>query len=127
MRTFLSMTVLVLLLLGCQKEQTAQNDSLTGKWKLKEYYIDPGDGSGRWQAAADGNSYIEFKTDGSVISTAPFFTEYTRFEVLNDSVVRFTDNANLYPMNVRYEFTPTQLTLYPPCIEGCGFRYTATD
>jgi hypothetical protein len=89
--------------------------------------MDPGDGSGTWKPADPAHpSYIQFNADGSYTSVPPQFIDADRYKILNDSVVIFI-GTTIDSMPMRYHFLPATLTIYPPCYEGCGFKYIAVN
>ena len=109
---------------GCKKNIQVENSSLAGKWKLQEYLADPGDGSGTWQAADPLHpGYLEFKKDGTLIFSPNNIYNSDHYQLTSDSTMIFLRGSDNFPM--RYHFSETLLTLYPPCIEPCGERYIA--
>jgi hypothetical protein len=116
----------VVLSFSCSKN-IVKNNSLVGKWKLVEYYMDPGDGSGTWKADNTGSNFIEFKPDGNYISTDSSNTTVMKYKIIDSVSVRFIRTNSREDYTHRYELTDnnTVLYLYPPCIEGCGLKYKA--
>jgi hypothetical protein len=118
---FLAMIYLVV---GCKKSSdtgSLTNNSIFGKWKLTEYYTDPGGGGATWQAADPNNlSTIEFRLDGTLNITPSSVYNSDHFKVLSDSTLIFIRGTDSLPY--RYQFSKALLSLYPPCIEGCGDR-----
>lgn len=95
--------------------------NLQGKWKFKEFYVDPGNGSGKWQPAPSGQTYIEFKTDGTISSDLPLFTN-SRYENPTDSSFQMR-NGGTYAYTIYYTIEGNRLELNPLCFEGCGYRF----
>ena len=124
MRKVCLLFAIIFSIISCQKSSQAKHSNLVGKWKLTESYMDPGDGSGVWQAADPAHpGYIEFKSDGTLITTPYNIYAATRYKTTSDSTVLFIRETDTLPM--RYNFSKTLLVLYPPCDEGCGQKYIA--
>lgn len=89
--------------------------------------MDPGDGSETWQPANPAHpEYVQFNTDGTITSSPSNFYNADHYRTLNDSVILFIRQAtDSLPM--RYELTKSKLAIYPPCIEGCGYKYVAVQ
>jgi hypothetical protein len=111
---------------ACERTTPVGNNSLIGKWKLSESLADPGDGSGTWQLADPLHpSHLEFKNDGT-LSFSPYdIYNSDRYQVTSDSTMVFFRGSESF--NMRYNFSKTILSLYAPCIEACGSRYTAVQ
>lgn len=124
MKKFFLLAAVVLAFASCKKNTQAENESIAGKWKLSESFADPGDGSGTWQAADPLHpSYLEFKKDGRLIFSPSNIYNADHYQVTSDSTIIFLRGSESF--HIRYQFSKTMLTLYPPCIEGCGERYLA--
>ncbi|MGN6616416.1 MAG: hypothetical protein ACTHJ5_04505 [Ilyomonas sp.] len=118
-------SIATVLLISCSKD-VVKNDRLYGKWQLTEYYIDAGNGSGTWQPAHERLS-VEFTRSGEFIQYTGNGNDTTNFTLLSDSTLQInTSNASPF-LPYRYELKDNNATLflYPPCIEGCGYKYTA--
>ena len=120
--------LLLLLTAACRKyntEETGSDSSLTGKWRLSEFYMDPGDGSGTWQPAGvlPNTVYAEFKPGGKFQADASFFSGYNRYTVISDSTLWLINSMNKDTVPVLYKIVFKTLTLRPPCIEGCGYKF----
>lgn len=120
---FVLATVMIVIIFGCNKS-APKNNSIHGKWMLTEYYVDPGNGSGTWKNAdiSDPN-YLEFKSNGSLESNKGVFKNYNHYDILNDSVFEFHSSTPGNSLKSKYFLTSGLLSIYPPCIEGCGFKY----
>jgi hypothetical protein len=131
MRLFIRLLIIafITVTVACNKS-TSSNDGkgLTGKWKLKELYVDPGNGSGQW-GPLDRTVYAEFKSDGTFILKDLGFDVYHKYYAKNDSVFVlilkdtqvFRPDSTLVP----YTISNGELTMNPiMCIEGCGYRFT---
>jgi hypothetical protein len=117
-------TLILYTIAACKKSSVPLqiNSSIVGKWKLSESYSDPGDGSGTWQKADPLNpSYLTFNPDGSLDITPPDIYNPDHYKLTSDSTMFFYRGSDSIYM--RYSFSETLLSIYPPCIEGCGERY----
>ena len=122
------MTLISLSILACGKKNTAaaENEGIVGKWKLTESLADPGDGSGKWQPADPAHpSYLEFRSDGTLISTPTGLPSNgaDRYQLLSDSTVLFYNGT--FSIRESYNLTKTTLSITPPCFEACGMHYIA--
>lgn len=109
----------------CKKDAHTPNTTLSGKWKLSQSLLDPGDGSGKWMAVPANNTvYVQFDSDGKLSGTAfPGDVSY----VVKDSVtLTFTSKDNVL-QNYRYSIKIDTMTMSPDgpirCIEACGAKY----
>lgn len=96
--------------------------TLQGKWKFQQFYIDPGNGSGTWQPAPQGQTYIEFKADGTLGTDVGMFASLTSYEVKDDHTVVLRSASQEFEIN--YKIESEQLELNPMCVEGCGYKFT---
>lgn len=94
---------------------------LYGKWQLREVYQDPGDGSGRYELAKGDAKYLTFTREGVVSGDA--IPGYVRFKILDGQRVALYIDDKTKPIEVGYKVDSHRLTLTPPCIEGCGFKF----
>jgi hypothetical protein len=104
----------------CDPENSSY--TLQGKWKFKEYYMDPGNGSGKWQPAPQGQTYVEFKTDGTLASDLPLFSNYPKYQH-TDSTITVLAPVGTNQFMIYYKIEGSTLELNPLCFEGCGFRF----
>jgi hypothetical protein len=119
---FILMAVMVLAVAGCKKNSSVEDGGLIGKWKLTESYADPGDGSGTWHMADPSNpQYLEFRDDGRLIFSPADMYDSDHYQVTSDSTMNFIRGSESFPM--RYHLSENMLSLFPPCIEGCGLKY----
>jgi hypothetical protein len=121
----ISFAILVILSLftSCKKKD---GGSLTGTWELKEVLMDPGNGSGVFNAVSSDKNLV-FHTNGNVncngvicdmsiesnTSTAGTYSEI-------DSTLISTACPNLI---LKYEVSGDTLILIYPCIEPCKAKY----
>ncbi|WP_420460943.1 hypothetical protein [Neolewinella sp.] len=116
------------LLAGCDKDEPTP-DSILGTWKLREVYVDPGDGSGTFQPT-DYARTITFFPDST------YTTDQTICNIGNHpadgggSGVYSPGRQLIFPTTCRinaeypYDIAGRQLTVTYFCIEGCAERYT---
>jgi hypothetical protein len=118
---------LVVFILGCKKSdvQLIENN-LIGKWMYTAYELGNA-GPGQWRSAPP-NQVIEFKSDGSFISTNHFWTE-TQFQTLDSVTIKFWPDATSQGfILIRYSIDTLagELLMYPInpiCAEGCEYKY----
>lgn len=129
MKTLFKLTSILCLffVISCSKDKSVDNPgldpALNGKWKLIETLADPGNGSGKWRPV-DNNAPIEtilFKKDGKLEwSSYKEFRVYTKSDSVTLSFVKIDASVR----NYFYKVKTDTLILSPPCIEGCGYKYT---
>lgn len=124
-KVFVFISTVTVLLISCSK-YLIKNDRLYGKWQLTDYYADPGNGSGTWQHTNE-RLNVEFTRSGQFIEYNSNGNDTTGFTMLSDSTLQInTINASPFLL-YHYELNDDNATLflYPPCIEGCGYKYKA--
>lgn len=119
--------VLLFLFAGCDKDTVElDQDSIPGKWKLRESYVSDGS-PGKWvQSKTD--LVVEFKSDGTLAGNV--FTGYATYTIKDaKTIVLF--KADKTEQNYAYELKDGVLTLSPAgpimCIEGCADRFVRID
>ncbi|MCC6287743.1 MAG: hypothetical protein IT249_07650 [Chitinophagaceae bacterium] len=106
---------------GCSKEKRISSP-LIGSWKLHSFYRSPG-GLSEWQVVDPGTpQYITFKNNGQYIQEPASSYGVDRFKIKNDSVLIFLLH-NEESFEHHYQINNDTLTLIPPCIEGCAYKY----
>ena len=102
--------------------------SFIGKWNYSEWYFSIG-GPGQWKPVLPANQFIEFKKDGSFISTQSFLSGANRFELADNGKIKFytTSSPSGFTL-MQYELSAdnSELQLYPinpACIEGCSNKF----
>lgn len=95
---------------------------LHGKWKFKEYYVDPGNGSGTWQPAPQGQTYIDFNINGTLATDVGLFSGYSKYES-TDSTVTIMNISGTNQFFMYYNIEGNVLTLNPLCFEGCSYKF----
>ena len=125
MNRIFSVAVILLTIAGfsCAKvcSEPESDGGIAGEWKFTASLIDPGDGSGTWQAAPP-NQSITFNADGTFAGDVGLFMDYTRYEVLNDSALKLI-KADAAFITLRYKQEGNGLELNPQCFERCGFKF----
>lgn len=115
--------VLLFLFTACDKETVElDQDSIAGKWKLRESYLSEG-GAGKWEQSKK-DVVVEFKTDGSLAGNA--FQSYVSYSIKDTKTIVFS-KADKTEQNYAYELKDGVLTMSPSgpimCIEGCADRF----
>jgi hypothetical protein len=123
------LTAFITATIACNKPASpGDGKGLTGKWKLKEYYVNPGGGNGVWRTL-DRTAYAEFKPDGTFIMNDLGFDVYNRYFLKNDSVfVLVLGTMQAFrpdSTHVPFKINNGELSMNPMmCIEGCEYRFT---
>lgn len=114
--------VMITAFIGCTKEKRHHN-SLIGKWKQVEVYINPGNG-GSWQPDNSPSvTTIQFNADGGFQSNDNYFGNFNRYELSGDTI-RFYPAMNGVIRFGWYKFvSDTKLQITYTCMEGCGSRF----
>jgi hypothetical protein len=109
-------------------DPTVKN-TITGTWRLVEYFQDRGDGTGKWIAATDAErEQISFTADGKVSfsSNSPLVHRgFDRYRIVDANHVELYSSSNA-DMKELYYFnreSDTQLLFNPQCRENCSRRY----
>ena len=115
--------VLLFLFAACDKETLElDQDSIPGKWKLRESYSSDG-GPGKWEQSKK-DLVVEFKTDGTLAGNV--FQEYVSYTIQDTKTIVFL-KADKTEQNYGYELKDGILTMSPAgpimCIEGCADRF----
>jgi hypothetical protein len=109
---------------------------IIGKWKLIEQYLDPGDGSGDFQAI-NSDRVVEFLSDGTVQVNGILCFMSSEVGDKESGTYQFTDDADtqldgeIIPntcssrsAKVYFELqNDGNLILWYQCIEGCGQKF----
>jgi len=123
--SFILLALTGLLFVTCKKDGDTANATLTGKWKLTESLLDPGDGSGKWMPVPNSAVvYIQFESNGKLEGTA--FPGYISYLVKDSVTLTFTSKDNVL-QNYRYAIKNDTITMSPDgpirCYEACGAKY----
>ena len=123
--TRLGWLILIILLVGCAKEENNQNtrDDIAGKWLRIEEYVNPGSG-GSWVQTNDVPPVtVEFTAGGKVISNHTLYSNYTDYRKKGTDSIEITNPGSSSRVN-KYSFENGKLTILYTCREGCGDRFT---
>jgi hypothetical protein len=113
--------------LSCKKSgiQPIKNE-LIGKWIYAAYNLGIA-GPGQWRPAPP-NQVIEFKSDGSFVTTDHFWAE-SQFQTLDSATIKFWPDATsqgFILMRYLIDTLAGELLMYPispMCAEGCEYKY----
>lgn len=122
---FAFIAALAITAFSCSRTTCGPEDGafgLQGKWKFKEYYVSPGDGSQNWQLPPAGQTYIEFKTNGSFATDIGGWANYSSYQYTY-STITLLPPSGANKLLVYYKIEGTTLTLSPLCFEGCAYRF----
>ena len=124
----MKLIIAAVILLGsstCSKIENYTGSGIIGKWQLTESLISPGD-MGVWTKADPNNPItISFSTTGTVNVMPSNQYDPIRYALTSDSTMLMYRTTDSLPY--RYTVDGDKLTLYPPCIEPCAFKYKAID
>jgi hypothetical protein len=123
MKTYFFVMVAAAVLAACSKnaKPVIERDTLTGNWQLIEEYVSAG-GPGKWQPADPQHlSFVSFGEDSIVFTVDGKSTNY-HIETVDSASIKFSNPQGEY--FYRYSIENNELTLSPPCIEGCMQKYT---
>ncbi|MCF2487124.1 hypothetical protein [Dyadobacter sp. CY347] len=136
-RASIFVTLLFVSLFSCKDDDVdAGNNGLVGKWKMTEYLFDPGDGSGKFQRASEGeSSVVEFKANGDFKETrgslSSYVNLYTKYKLIGNDLIELSGapNSVAYPAhNWSYkDLTPTSVTLGFSCDGTCLGKFVAVE
>ena len=107
----------------------AEKNTLTGTWRLVEYYQDRGDGTGQWVGATDADrEQITFAASGEVSfsSNSPLANRgFNRYRIIDGNHVELYSSANGDMKEIFYynRESNDQLIFNPQCRENCSRRY----
>ncbi|WP_432708900.1 hypothetical protein [Pedobacter sp.] len=116
---FVLLFVFSLVYVGCKKTEQGPVE-LYGKWKLNEILADPGDGSGKYRKVTGEPKYLMINRSGKMSGDA---INLKQFKVLDSVRMEVINTDYKEPVVYYYEVSESSLTLNPPCIEGCGYRF----
>lgn len=118
------LVALVILSIGygsCKKNDFGPGE-IFGKWKLTEFWADPGfGGEPNYMKASGKPQYIMFNKLGQVAGDA--IPGLLSFKVLDSVTMEVLFKKDRQRGSFRYELSGDSLTLYGGCIEGCSYRF----
>ena len=118
---FTLLMITLVILVSCRKDRKDGPGEIYGTWKLTETMSDPGDGSGKYQPVKGDAKYITIEASGTITGEA--IPDALTFKVLDSMRLELNLKGNTRPAVFWYNVTSNRLTLKPPCIEGCGWRF----
>ncbi|MEO6977855.1 MAG: hypothetical protein ABJA76_12965 [Mucilaginibacter sp.] len=123
--TFTLLLLFGLFLITCKKDNSANGNTLPGRWKLTQTYADIGTGKENYiPVPKDNKEYIIFNTDGTLDGSG--FANGASYVVKDSITIAITSKDNTIE-NYRYSIKNGTLQMSPAgpviCIEGCGTRY----
>ncbi|UZR98149.1 lipocalin family protein [Chondrinema litorale] len=129
MRNTLLMIVIACMAFTCdENEEVELTAGIVGKWKLKEIYADPGNGSGKFNEV-ESDKTITFLASNEVSTNESLCNlgnnsngSSTGIYSLQDSTITPTD-CDYGDFKIHFVVESSYLILYYPCIEGCGEKY----
>ena len=121
---FIAILLTTMLALACSRNVEKHDECyalLTGKWKFIQYYTNIGSGPNSMQPAPVNQTYIQFNANGTVSSDIEGFSNFTHYQVPNDSSLVFVAPAGDYTMF--FKIKEGTLEINPLCVEGCGYQF----
>ncbi len=121
MKKLINYAVFIFFIIACDEKENS-NIQIYGSWLLKASYADPGDGSGKYMnVSATPPQIISFSNDGKIATKDLNGFNYQSYLLRNDSMIIFKSTNN--EVSMRFSIVGDLLTINPPCIEGCGYRF----
>jgi len=130
MKRIITIALLGTIFFSCEKSSNAiQNEGIIGKWQLTEYFMSPGD-AGAWYPADNSILHtIEFKADGSFISSDAAYEGAIGYRQSDSTKINFilpTQIPSETECYFQLQDNNQTLILSPVgCIEGCSNKYKA--
>ena len=113
-----------LLTINCNKNSKADS-KITGKWRLIEQLLDPGDGSGEY-VTIDSEKTLDIKSDGTFTCNGDICSingksEYASSGIFDSEAKTITGTACMTEslFDIGYSFKSGKLILAFPCFEPC--------
>ncbi len=107
-----------------------EDDSHVGTWELKEVLLDPGDGSGTFQAVTSEKT-LDLSADGNISSNGNLCFMGTDPDAANASTGMYSIEANTITLpdcngaerTLTFEINDTEMIIDFPCVEPCQQKY----
>lgn len=125
----LSMIVALMAILGitsCRKDRADGPGEIYGTWKLTEVWMDPGDGSGDYEPVKGKNQVITIQKNG-IMDGKGALPGVISYKILDNSRIEVLLQGYGQPTIYQYKVSARSLTINPPCIEGCGYRFVRVE
>lgn len=122
MKNTLLLFLMVATIAGCSKskDDSPENNSITGAWKLEMKWIYDGNGSGKWETYIGDPVVIQFYEDGSFTDSRQN-NVFNRYQ-LNGDILKFSNSSYTLQMSVQDLNTAT--LAYHVCDPlYCGIPY----
>lgn len=120
-------TVLILFLISCSKTKSEDiQPKIISNWKLTEILMDPGDGSGTFQAVQS-NRILQFKDNNQVVCNEKL-CEMTSSSAMNSTGTYSESEESIIPTDcqnskIKYKINEDTLILFYQCFEACESKY----
>ena len=132
MKNVFALFLTVAILAACNKENEVS--TIVGTWELTEILIDPGDGSGAYEAV-DSDKTIEF-LDGVVVNSNgslcfmttdadPDNEEIALYDLVEKTIT--IEDCNGMPLTLFYEIEGAELFISYPCFEPCALKFLKAE
>lgn len=135
MKYSILLLVTLFLVVSCSDDDDTNvvaESGLIGDWKLIEVYLDPGDGSGNFEAV-DSEKTVTFLADGSISSNgnlchmavATTISSTGTYSLIDGSITIPSCDDTIY--NTSFEMIGQNVIISYLCIEGCQEKYLKRD
>lgn len=134
MKKIVLLLLTITFFISCNNDDNTTNSdeaSLVGNWKLIEFYVDPGDGSGEY-TAIDSDKTMTFNSNGEITSNYSLCNMNVIVDPEPSSgtystttgIIDVPNCPNDSPLTIQFEISNEgNLIIYYPCIEGCSEKY----
>lgn len=128
MKQILLLLAIVTIIVSCKKSDN-NNDrpgEVYGKWKLTETLYDIGNGQGKYTKVTGEAKYIKVEKSGNQAGKfkGDAMPNLLSFKILDSVRMEVYSSNYQMPTIFRYQVSANSLELNPPCIEGCGYRFS---
>jgi len=128
MKQILLLLAIVTIIVSCKKSDN-NNDrpgEVYGKWKLTETLYDIGNGQGKYTKVTGEAKYLKVEKSGNQAGKfkGDAMPNLLSFKILDSVRMEVYSSNYQMPTIFRYQVSANSLELNPPCIEGCGYRFS---
>ncbi|MCX2495202.1 hypothetical protein OQX63_17055 [Pedobacter sp. PF22-3] len=128
MKQILLLLAIVTIIVSCKKSDN-NNDrpgEVYGKWKLTETLYDIGNGQGKYTKVTGEAKYLKVEKSGNQAGKfkGDAMPNLISFKILDSIRMEVYSSNYQMPTIFRYQVSANSLELNPPCIEGCGYRFS---